>query len=422
MRTLDDWLTYIQSVHFRSVDMSLERVREVYARLFPAGPAFAVISVAGTNGKGSTVAMLDACLRVAGKRAGAYTSPHLVRHNERVCVNGVPATDAEFCVAFERIEEARGAIPLTYFEFGTLAALLIFTVRGVEVAVLEVGMGGRLDAVNICDADASLVTAIGLDHQHWLGPDRDAIGFEKAGIFRPGRPAVCSDPRPPATIAAYAAKVGARFLQIGKDYYIEDRGGEWCWHGPAGARLNLPRPQLRGAFQLYNAAGVVTALKMLSARLPVADGSLREGMARATVRGRFQRLREAPEVMADVCHNAQAAYALRENLRALPRSGRTLAVCGMLRDKPVEQVTAILSPLVDEWHAAVLEGPRGMSAGEIGARISDGCGGRQPVRVHNSAVAAYDAALSAAAARDRILVFGSFHTVGDIIALRFSTS
>lgn len=418
IRTLDNWLNYIESVHSRSMDLSLERVREVLARLLPAGPGFAVISVAGTNGKGSSVAMADACLRAAGKRTGAYTSPHLVRHNERVRIDGAPASDAEFCAAFERIEAVRGTIPLTYFEFGTLAALLIFAARGVEVAVLEVGMGGRLDAVNTCDADVALVTAIGLDHQRWLGHDREAIGFEKAGIFRPHRPAVCSDPRPPASIAAHAAGVGAHFQQLGRDFFIEQRGPEWIWYGAAGARLPLSQLGLRGTFQLYNAAGVVTALKLLPAGLRPGDDSLRRGLAAASIRGRLQTLREGPEVIADVCHNAPAARVLRDNLRALPQR-RTLAVCGMLRDKPVEQVAAILRSSVDEWHVAGLAGQRGMSTDEMRARVAEGIQGRRPVHAHRTAVAAYDAAFAAAGAPDRIVVFGSFHTVGDIIGARF---
>jgi dihydrofolate synthase/folylpolyglutamate synthase len=414
-RPLADWLAHIERLHPRTIELGLERVQVVLDAMRLRQPRFAVITVAGTNGKGSTCAMLEACLRAAGYRVGLYTSPHLVRYNERVRVNGVEATDDDLCQAFEDIERSRGDTALTYFEFGTLAALRQFAQAAVEVAVLEVGMGGRLDAVNAVDADCAVVTTVDIDHAHWLGSTREAIGREKAGVYRTNRPAICGDADPPLSLLDHVAAIGARLFRIGRDFSFEVADGGWTFRIGGRIRSGLPFPRLRGEHQLHNAACALAALETLSDRLPVSQAQLREGLAQAFVAGRFQVLPGTPLRVLDVAHNPQAARVLAATLARQACDGRTLAVFGMLKDKDIEAVARALRDRIDVWHLAGLGGERGAGAGDIAAAIR-AAGVSVPVHVHESAQAAHDAALREAAPADRVVIFGSFYMVGDILA------
>lgn len=410
-------MAWIETLHPRKIELGLERVHAVLERLQWRRPGYRVITVTGTNGKGSTVAMLEAILRAAGYRVGTYTSPHLIRYNERVRVDGVDATDDALCAAFERIEAARGNIPLTYFEFGTLAAFDRFARAGIGVAVLEVGLGGRLDAVNVIDADAAIVASIGIDHTQWLGDTREAIGREKAGVFRKDRPAVCADPDPPASIADQAQAVGARLYQRNRDFSLERGESGWTWRAGSTLRAGLPFPVLRGDYQLDNAAGALMALETLKGVLPVSQAHIREGLLAANVRGRFQALPGLPVRVLDVAHNPDAVHRLAQTLRQQQVAGRTLAVFGMLRDKDIVSVARSMKDIVDAWYVTSLGATeRGATAREVAQAIAL-AGSDKPVTAFNDARAAYAAARRDAAAADRIVVFGSFYMVGDILSL-----
>ena len=407
---LDDWLAWQETAHPRKIDLSLERVRAVLERLAPALAGVPVITVAGTNGKGSTVAFAEAVYRAAGYRTGAYTSPHLLRYNERLRVAGQAVDDATICAAFERIDIARDDTSLTYFEWGTLAAFEVFAAAGCEVLVLEVGLGGRLDAVNAVDADVAIITSVDLDHQQFLGDTREAIGAEKAAIARPGRPLIVADPAPPATVIDHAAACGARLWRFGVDYAVEDAaddGGEWIWRAGDVAR-RLPAPCLAGAVQRRNAASAVLAAQLLDARLPVSATALAHGVRAARVSGRFECRGVAPQWVLDVAHNPEAARNLAANLRGQPLSGRTVAVLGMLDDKDVTGVLTPLAGLVDGWHLAALDGPRGGSTARLAQALANA--GVLPVGTHAS-VADACRAVQRDGGVGRVLVFGSFHTV-----------
>ncbi len=366
--------------------------------------------------------MLESIYRRGGYRVGSYTSPHLVRYNERVKIDGVCASDEELCRAFERVEDARANIPLTYFEFGTLAALLVFRAREVQVAVLEVGLGGRKDAVNVLDADLALVASVGIDHTQWLGTTRDAIGREKTGIFRSARPAVCADPHPPSCIAERAASIGAELWQLGRDFGYETAAADWSWwarHGDRGLEVRydrLPPPPLRGDRQIENAAGVLMAVTALRHRLSVDNEALREGLSNASLHGRLQVIPGPPLQVLDVAHNPEAIDTLRRFLRAQPCAGRTIAVFAALADKPVREMARLLSDVVHAWHVAGLDVERGMSRAQVRRHV-EAVAQDAPVSDHENAAAAYSVALEQASRDDRIVVFGSFYTVGAIIAV-----
>jgi dihydrofolate synthase/folylpolyglutamate synthase len=404
----------METLHPREIELGLARVVEVRDRLGLYPPPFAVVTVTGTNGKGSTVAMLEQTLHAAGYKVGAYTSPHLLAYNERVRVATRDASDAELLAVFERIDAARAATPLTYFEFGTLAALELFRAQQVDIAVLEVGLGGRLDAVNAWDAEVAIVSSVGIDHREWLGPDRESIGREKAGIYRAGRCAICGDPDPPRSLIEAAAARGARLLRIHQDFDYERDAGGWTWRSPTRLHSGLPYPAMRGVYQLHNAACVLMALDCLSARFPVTAADIRAGLLSAVLPGRFQTLPGRPLRVLDVAHNAQAAEALAATLRAQPIAGRTFAVCAMLRDKPMAEVARILAPQIAHWHVAGLEGARGASAADMATALT-AAGVTAGVSRHASVEQAYAAALTAAGVDDRVVVFGSFHTVGAIL-------
>lgn len=414
--TLAEWLAWQESLHATEIELGLERCRKVAANLGLLQPNHAVISVAGTNGKGSSVAMLDRILRHAGYRVGSYTSPHLIRYNERIRIQGEEVTDAALCRAFERINNARGDISLTYFEFGTLAALELTRESGVDVVILEVGLGGRLDAVNILDADAALVTAIDLDHQNWLGDTRELIAVEKAGIFRGGRPAVCSDPSPPQTLRDYAAEIGTQLTVYTQDFSIQRSTDHWSW-STAGTTLNdLPYPDHFNECQIQNAAGVLMVLHELRERFPVSVAAVRDGLAEFRLSGRFQQLPGEIQYVLDVAHNRQAARILVENLQRVPARGRTHIIIGMLRDKDRPGVFEILETLADSWHTVSLHNSRGSQAETLTAELH-ALGTRKPVQTYADMETALKSVRAQAVMGDRILITGSFLTVGAALKL-----
>ena len=414
-RTLPDWLAFIERQHPNAIAMGLERVRDVAARMGLGKPAPHVVTVAGTNGKGSTVAFVEAIARAQGLRVGAYTSPHLLRYNERVRIDGHDVGDEALIEGFEAVEAARSGTPLTYFEYGTLCALWLFARAGLDLVVLEVGLGGRLDAVNIVDADAAILTTVGLDHQDWLGGDLEAIGFEKAGIARPFKPLVLGDDDPPASVLRRAYAIGAPAWRIANDFFAEPvDASHWRWR-EVGYEIMLPLPmQAQGApVQLRNAACAIAALRALD--LPLEDAALARGVADAAVPGRLQRFeRGGVEIIVDVGHNPQAAVALADWLRAQPKR-RTLAVYAALADKDAAGVVTALSDTVDGWLlAGTLDaGPRGSDAVALAQRLvgTAAAGGSR----HADVTGALAAALAQAAPDGRVLAFGSFHAASEAL-------
>ena len=409
-RTLAEWLAYIERQHPKAIALGLDRVREVAARMQLTRPARRVITVAGTNGKGSTVAFIEAMARAAGWKVGAYTSPHLLAYNERVRIDGIDAADDALVAAFDAVEAARGEIALTYFEYGTLAALWLFQRSDLDLAVLEVGLGGRLDAVNLVDADVAVITTVDLDHQDWLGNDREAIGREKAGIARAGRPLVLGEDDPPSSVLGHAYAIGAPAIRAGCDFFFAPaEAGRWEWR-EIGADFDLPSPRLAAPSQMRNAATAIAALRALPETLPLE--AFARGMADADLPGRLQRfVREGVEVVVDVAHNPQAARELHAWLREAPAASRTWAVFAALGDKDIAGIVAALGEDVDGWFLAGLDdaGARGLDVDAFARRLAGSAAGagRKSVDVG----AALAAALDGAKAGDRVLVFGSFHTV-----------
>lgn len=410
--SLDAWLEWQQTLHPRAMDLGLERVARVLERTGWRPPRVPVLTVGGTNGKGSCVATIAALLAAGGYRVATFTSPHLVDYRERIRVDGVPVSAASLVAAFERIADALGADTLTFFEFNTLAALLVFETACPDAVVLEVGMGGRLDAVNVVDPDVAVIVSVGLDHMEWLGPDVESIGREKAGILRAGRPAVVGTPAPPRSVLEVASAVGADLRLRGRDFDATAReDGRWDYRDRDGRLNSLPEPGLTGVVQVDNAATALAALRALGPRLPLARPAVERGLAQVRLAGRFQRLQDAGGVewVLDVAHNEDSARTLAANLRRWSVAGRTLAVCGMLADKDVQQVAGLLGGVVDRWYAASTDGPRGLAAEELSARAAGAGVTMAPAGDVEAALA-----VAAAAARpgDRVVVFGSFHTVG----------
>jgi dihydrofolate synthase/folylpolyglutamate synthase len=410
MRSLADWLEQQQRSHPSAIDLTLSRVREVARRLDLLTPAYRVITVGGTNGKGSTVACLDAMLRAAGKHCGRFTSPHLARYNERICVDGVEADDASLIEAFERIDAARADITLTFFEYNALAALYEFRRSRVDVAVLEVGLGGRFDATNIIDADVAVVCSIGMDHVDWLGDTLEAIGREKAGIFRRGRPAVLGSADLPRSVWAAIEQVGAIAVAPGTHFRASSSSGDestWDFEYGAFSLRNLPRPALQGIHQTANAATALAALTALGG-VELTRANVSQALRDVRLPGRFQRVPGEVEWIFDVAHNVPAALGLAANLHALPRV-RTIAVCGILGDKDLRGITAALSADIDAWVLVTLDGPRAVSTQDLAKHLAPDA----RVLAHAADVAAgCRVARDAARPGDRILVFGSFLTVG----------
>lgn len=453
--TLQTWLSYLESLHRTSIDLGLERIRAVAGKLNLALP-YVKITVGGTNGKGSTCAMLEAILLASGYKAGTYTSPHLVDFNERIRINGDFASDAQIIEQFHRIEQARGDITLSYFEYTTLAALMLFEQEKMDVAILEVGLGGRLDAVNLVDTDCAIITSVDIDHTDYLGDTREKIGFEKAHIFRPGQPAICADPVPPQSIIDYAEQIQADLWLFGKDFNYSGDRQQWAYGGRNQRRSGMAYPALRGANQLLNAAAALAALEALRPKLVVPQQAVRIGLSQVQLPGRLQILAGTPTIVLDVAHNPHAAAALGQNLDAMGYFPHTHAVLGMLNDKDIASVVGRLAHRVDRWYCASLPGPRGMSGQELAdvvnkvvaatittpameessqevrrvdsanreaqARPSVRVQPVAPVEAASVSVSSFDNPVLAflearkqATDSDRILVFGSFSTVGPVL-------
>jgi len=412
MRSLADWLERQQKSHPSAIDLDLTRVRSVAQRLELLPPPFRSVIVAGTNGKGSTVAYLDSLLRVAHKRVGRFTSPHLVRYNERICIDGREASDADLVASFERIEAARGATTLTFFEYNTLAALDLFTRANVDVAVLEVGLGGRLDATNIVDADVGVVCSIGLDHVEWLGDSLEQIGREKAGIFRAGRPAVLGSENMPASVWQVIEQLRAHPVAPGRQYHVRRHGELWDFEFGDSKLADMPLPSLTGEHQVGNAATAIAALVALAAgdsSLVLNRLEIIRALSLVSVAGRFQRVPGEVEWILDVAHNVPAAETLRDNLRRLPPARRTVAICGILGDKDIRGITSTVAGEIDAWIPVTLDGPRAVSADQIAQQLP--ANASVLVRAGNVAEACR-VARAATHPQDRVLVFGSFLTVG----------
>ena len=422
--TLNDWLTRLESLHPKAIDMGLERVAAVAQRM---GLHFdcPVITVGGTNGKGSTCAMMESILLQGGYRVGLYTSPHLLHFNERARINGEMAGDEALCASFEHVEAARGDVSLTYFEFTTLAILKLFADAGLDAVILEVGLGGRLDAVNIIDADVAIVTSVDLDHMDYLGDTREKIGFEKAGIFRAGRTAICSDPSPPASLVSHADTIGADLWLFGRDFnYAGDRQ-QWNYGGRGMRRNALAYPSLRGANQLLNASAALAALEALRERLPLGAQEVRSGLVMVELPARFQVLPGRPSVILDVAHNPHAAATLAQNLDQMGFHAYTFAVFGAMADKDIRGVISQLKDKIDHWYLADLPLPRAAAATdlaqilrEMGVVESDQAGAERSLRCFASPEQAFIEAKNHAGENDRIVVFGSFLTVAGVMAAR----
>jgi dihydrofolate synthase/folylpolyglutamate synthase len=400
---LATWLHYLEHLHGTAIELGLERAKSVGQGLDLLKPAPFVITVAGTNGKGTTCRTLEAILMAAGYQVGVYSSPHLIRYTERVRIQGKELPELKHSEALSVIENGRGSISLTYFEFGTLSALYLFKQAALDVVILEVGLGGRLDATNIVDADVAVITSIALDHTDWLGNDRESIGREKAGIFRQGRPAVVGEPEMPTSIANFAAEIGAQLFCRGKDWRYQSQNGVWRWLSDDRNYLDLPEP----AVPLANAATALAALAVSG--LSISEQAVRQGITQAELPGRFQTVQQSPRVILDVAHNPHAAAYLAEKLSALPLSGGKLrAVVGMLVDKDIAGTLACLAPVIDKWYCAPLSGPRGTSAADIARYLPD-------AMQFLSVKEAWQKAQKDAAPQDTIIVFGSFHTVAEVM-------
>jgi dihydrofolate synthase/folylpolyglutamate synthase len=438
--TLADWLTYLETLHPKTIALGLERVAQVKQRL-DLQADFPVITVGGTNGKGSVCAMLESMLHAAGYCVGCYTSPHLLHYNERVRIAKQQASDAELCASFEKIEQARkpqqldsgsftpsptlpreergqsSEIPLTYFEFGTLAAMQCFIGHKVDVAILEVGLGGRLDAVNVFDNDCAVIASVDIDHTDYLGDTREQIAFEKAGIFRAGRVAICADGDVPLAMAQHAEKIGAQLWRIGKEFSFTPHQGQWDYRSKIGSRNALPYPALRGAFQLNNASAALAALDALKDKLPVSMEAVRRGLVEVTLPGRFQLVPGKPTLILDVAHNPHAARSLAENLAGLPPCPHTWAVFAMLKDKDMAGVVSALDPHIDTWLVAGIATPRGATPEKL-EQVLEQCRVRGGIKVCKSISDALSLAYKAAGENDRIAAFGSFYTVAEAMAAK----
>jgi dihydrofolate synthase / folylpolyglutamate synthase len=417
--SLDAWLSYLEQLHPSAIDMGLTRVANVRDAM-GLKPDFPVLLVGGTNGKGSVCTMLSSVLHAAGYKVGTYTSPHLLHYHERVAINLQPASDADIVASFQTIEAARGEISLTYFEFGTLAAMQQFMAAGVDVAVLEVGLGGRLDAVNVFEPLASAVVNVGLDHQSYLGDTREAIGFEKAGIYRANKIAICADPEPPLSLINEARRIGADLQLIGQDFGFEKQaeGQQWTWWNKNGVRRHaLPFPALRGQYQLGNAAVVLALLDAVKDVLPIGIGDIKRGLLEVELAARFQVLPGRPAVVLDVGHNPHAAKVLRANLDSMGFYPVTHAVMGMMADKDIAGVVALLADRIDVWHLAAPQLPRAASPEQL-ANIVSSLTPRAQINIYENVELAFTAACKLATESDRILAFGSFYTVAEVMATR----
>lgn len=402
--SLEEWLVYLEQLHGQAIELGLDRIRHVATELNLLKPAPFVFTVGGTNGKGTTCRTLEVLLMAAGYRVGVYSSPHFIRYAERVRINGQELSDQQHISSFDSLNQGRGETSLTFFEFSTLSALQLFKQSDLDVVILEVGLGGRLDATNIVDADVAVLTSIALDHTDWLGPDRESIGREKAGIFRQGKPAVVGEPDMPVTISKVAQDKGAILLARGKEWSYSASSHSWQFQDIQGKLTELPLPQI----PLANAATALAALRVSG--LTLSEAVLRESIATATLPGRFQIVQHSPLVILDVAHNPHAARYLVEKIEQLAPKGKIHGVLGMLHDKDIEGTITILSEAVDQWYCASLDGPRGASAQRLQQSLPE-------AECYDRVEQAWQAALSQADADDVVLVCGSFHTVAAVMAL-----
>lgn len=402
--SLEEWLVYLEQLHGQAIELGLDRIRHVATELNLLKPAPFVFTVGGTNGKGTTCRTLEVLLMAAGYRVGVYSSPHFIRYAERVRINGQELSDQQHISSFDSLNQGRGETSLTFFEFSTLSALQLFKQSDLDVVILEVGLGGRLDATNIVDADVAVLTSIALDHTDWLGPDRESIGREKAGIFRQGKPAVVGEPDMPVTISKVAQDKGAILLARGKEWSYSASSHSWQFQDIQGKLTELPLPQI----PLANAATALAALRVSG--LTLSEAVLRESIATATLPGRFQIVQHSPLVILDVAHNPHAARYLVEKIEQLAPKGKVHGVLGMLHDKDIKGTITILSEAVDQWYCASLDGPRGASAQRLQQSLPE-------AECYDRVEQAWQAALSQADADDVVLVCGSFHTVAAVMAL-----
>jgi dihydrofolate synthase / folylpolyglutamate synthase len=410
---LSDWLRWQEGLHPSAIELGLERVAATLHRLQWQAPLCPVITVAGTNGKGSSVALLESMLSSGGYRVGCFTSPHLLSYNERITLAGHPVSDATLMTAFDRIDAARGTNTLTFFEFNTLAALLTFQSAALDAIILEVGLGGRLDAVNVVDADVALVTSIALDHCQWLGGDVESIGREKAGVFRAARPAVYGARQMPASMQQVAGELGTPLLQLGVDFDYRRGETDWDWYSSRTRHGALPNPALVGEVQFENASAVIAVLECLQSRLPLPRAALEAGLRRVKLAGRFQRLGSEPEWIVDVAHNPAAAHTLAAQLRERSCRGRTLAVCSILGDKDIEGIAEALAGCVDGWIVGGLGGVRALTAESVAQRLQRG--GAKVLAIVPTVAEACEIAQSVATVADRVVGLGSFLTVAAVL-------
>lgn len=420
--SLPEWLQWQEKLHFTKVDPGLIRIGQVWQRLGGSSSLpFTVVTVAGTNGKGSSVAMLASILVEAGYQVGTYTSPHLLEYNERICINNIPCTDELICHSFERIDMARDEVSLTYFEFATLAAADIFREQKIDIAILEVGMGGRLDATNLFDCDIALITPIGLDHTAWLGTTREQIGAEKAGIIRENTPVVCSQLSPPKSLLKHAQSLQSQVYQAGKDFEFVIDKGRWQWKSQHNNLDNLALPALVGFYQFQNAAAVLQVIELLvdMYRYSISEAQISNGLKSVKLAGRFQQIAGDIEQIFDVTHNQQGAQNLAKLLAEMPCKGRTIAVLAMLKDKDPETVIKELQSSIDRWYVAGLEGSRGMESSALAKVLAETISPSKIIQ-NEHVVGAYQQALKEASKGDRILILGSFLTVEAVMKSRLS--
>lgn len=417
-KTLAEWLSWQETLHSSEIDLGLDRIRQVAINLDLLSPEFPIITVAGTNGKGSCVAMFDAIYKAQGYKTGNYTSPHLIDYNERIKLAGESASDEAIIEAFEQIDEARGSISLSYFEFGTLAAMLIFTQQKVDIAILEVGLGGRLDASNLWNTSLAVISSIDIDHIDWLGDDREKIAIEKSGIMRKDIPIISGDLEPPTTINSEASRIGATLFQFSKDFDVKhEDNNTWLWIGNnkyQNKKYLLPIPALAGDFQLNNAATVIAGVESIQSLLNVSLDAIQQGLLNAKAPGRLQTLMHSPEWLVDVAHNPHAAKQLAKYLQKKPVDGKTYAIFSMLKDKDISQVLTIMSPHIDEWHIVGLSGSRGLTTHELEQHLSILKNSARVIS-HKNFSDAYQNLKNISKFKDRVVAFGSFLVVSAVI-------
>ena len=421
VKNLSEWLQWQESLHLSSIDLGLERICHVANKLNLLQLPFAVISIAGTNGKGSSTAMLQAIYQQSGYKTGVYTSPHLLRYNERITIDGKEASDNAICGAFEKIDKARGEITLTYFEFATLAAAILFVDENINVAIFEVGLGGRLDAVNLWDADVALITSIAIDHESWLGNNRNDIAIEKAGIMRHDRPVICGDKHPPETIASEAQRIGASLIQRNRDFSlsipdnVSKSNKKWQWHNLLeGTTETFDLPKLKGLFQLDNAANVIAVIQHLQHKLPVSHHSINQGLKTANIIGRLQHISSCPDILLDVAHNPHAAEQLAIYLKTHPVAGKTVAIFSVFIDKDLTGIVTPLIPFINEWHIVDLEGERGQPGTAIQLKLQK-IAPKLSVILHKNFKKTTQELKNTLKCKDRVVAFGSFLVVSQVL-------